>query len=80
MTEDLRDIWVNLAAAHPLLKLSLHMGLRGKGWRKADLSRAMSVDQKSVDRLLDLNHSSRLEQLESAFELSAARVSGGPRR
>jgi len=51
----------------PAVRLPL-LTLRGKGWRKADLSRAMNVDQKSVDRLLDLNHSSRLEQVESAFE------------
>lgn len=50
-----------------LLKLGLYMSMRDKGWRKADLARAMHVNQKSVDRLLDLNHASRLDQLESAF-------------
>lgn len=50
-----------------LLKFGLYMSMRAKGWRKADLARAMRVHQKSVDRLLDLNHASRLDQLEAAF-------------
>lgn len=50
-----------------LLKFGLYMSMRAKGWRKADLARAMKVDQKSIDRLLNLNHASRLDQLETAF-------------
>lgn len=38
-----------------------------RGWRKADLTRAMGVKPVAVDRLLDLMHSSKMDQLESAL-------------
>lgn len=50
-----------------LLKLALYMTMRARGWRKADLARALGVNQKAVDRLIDLNHNSRLDLLEAAF-------------
>ncbi|NBB84243.1 MAG: type II toxin-antitoxin system HicB family antitoxin [Alphaproteobacteria bacterium] len=51
-----------------LLKFGLYIGMTEKRWRKADLARAMGVPRKSVDRLLDLNHASRWEQMEAAFD------------
>ena len=60
------------------------------GWRKADLARALGVDAKIIDRLLDLRHSSTVVQLEAELapggcraeietrELAAARTDGLP--
>ena len=36
------------------------------GTRKADLARKLGVHGPQVDRLLDLDHNSRLEQIEDA--------------
>jgi antitoxin HicB len=55
----------------PLLtqaKLSLYMALRKMGIRKADLARRMGVSKAQVERMLDLDHASRLDQIESAFK------------
>jgi len=48
-------------------KVLLYRALREKGWRKADLARALKLDQKAVDRLLSVNHASRWEQVDEAF-------------
>lgn len=37
------------------------------GWRKADLARALGVHPPQVDRLLDVNHHSKLDQIEAAL-------------
>ncbi|RTL02335.1 MAG: type II toxin-antitoxin system HicB family antitoxin [Lysobacterales bacterium] len=37
------------------------------GWRKADLVRALGVHPPQVDRLLDVNHHSKLDQIEAAL-------------
>jgi antitoxin HicB len=55
----------------PLLtqaKLSLYVALRGAGMRKAELARRMGVSKVQVERMLDLDHASRLEQIEAAFK------------
>jgi antitoxin HicB len=54
----------------PLLtqaKLSLYSTMRSSGVRKADLARRMGISKAQVERLLDLRHGSRLEQIELAF-------------
>jgi len=48
-------------------KVALYEALRAQGVRKADLARRLGWRKSQVDRLLDLNHHSRLEQLEAAF-------------
>ncbi len=48
-------------------KVLLYRALREKGWRKADLARALRLDQKAVDRLLSVPHASRWDQMDSAF-------------
>jgi antitoxin HicB len=48
-------------------KVLLYRALRESDWRKADLARALGVDQKSVDRLLNLHHASRWDQVDDAF-------------
>lgn len=37
------------------------------GWRKVDLVRALGVHPPQVDRLLDVNHHSKLDQIEAAL-------------
>jgi antitoxin HicB len=62
----------------PLLtqaKLSLYNALRSAGIRKADLARRMGVSKAQVERMLDLNHASRLEQIEAAFKALHKRLS-----
>ena len=56
------------------LKLALYRAVRAKGWRKADLARALGVDAKIVDRLLDLRHSSTVVQLEAGLAACGCRA------
>jgi len=48
-------------------KAELYIALRASGVRKAELARRMGIQKQQVERLLDLDHASRIEQLESAF-------------
>ncbi len=48
-------------------KLALYSTMRTSGVGKADLARRLNCHLPQVDRLLDLRHGSRLDQLESAF-------------
>jgi antitoxin HicB len=49
------------------LKVELYRALRAEGKSRADLQRAMKVHRPQIDRLLDLNHASKLDQIEAAF-------------
>jgi antitoxin HicB len=54
----------------PLLtqaKLSLYSAMQASEIRKADLARRLGVSKPQIERLLDLSHGSRLEQIEQAF-------------
>lgn len=55
------------------LKLTLYRAMRARGWRKADLARAMAVNPRQIDRLLDLRHSSTVAQLDQAIRLCGRR-------
>ncbi|HEV7369205.1 type II toxin-antitoxin system HicB family antitoxin [Arenibaculum sp.] len=48
-------------------KVLLYRAFREKGWRKADLARAIGSDQKAADRLLSISHASRWDQVDQAF-------------
>ena len=48
-------------------KVALYKALRSQGVRKSELARRMNVHKQQIDRLLDIDHASRIEQLESAF-------------
>jgi antitoxin HicB len=61
---------VSLLAA---LKLAIYEAMRAREWRKADLARAMAVNPRQIDRLLDLNHASTVAQLEQAASLVGGR-------
>lgn len=58
-------------------KLSLYRTMREMDIRKADLARRLGW-QKQVDRLLDLTHASRLDQLEAAFNALQKRCTFRP--
>lgn len=48
-------------------KAGFYQAMRAKGIRKADLARSLGVHMPQVDRLLDLRHASKLEQIEAAL-------------
>ena len=47
-------------------KLELYRAMLATGTRKSDLARRLRVHPPQVDRLLDLDHDSRLDQIENA--------------
>ena len=47
-------------------KLELYRAMLATGTRKSDLARRLKVHGPQVDRLLDLDHDSRLDQIENA--------------
>lgn len=55
-------------------KLALYSEMLAQNVSKAELARRLSVNQKQIDRLWDLSHSSKLEQLEKAFEKLGKRL------
>ena len=55
------------------LKIILYLAMRARGWRKADLARALGIDPRMVDRLLDLRHRSTIAQLDQALRACGQR-------
>jgi len=49
------------------LKLGIYQAMRDEGIRKAELARRLGWHLPQVDRLLDLDHASRLDQVEAAI-------------
>jgi len=49
------------------LKLALYREMRAQGMRKIDLARRLDWHPPQIDRLLDLTHGSRLDQIEAGF-------------
>jgi antitoxin HicB len=62
------------------LKISVYRAMRERGWRKADLARALSLNPRQIDRLLDLRHGSTVAQLEQALAACGKRVEVDLRR
>ncbi|MCW5982662.1 MAG: type II toxin-antitoxin system HicB family antitoxin [Bryobacteraceae bacterium] len=50
-------------------KLALYEQMRAAGMRKADIARRLGWQRSQVDRLLNLSHASRLDQIEAALML-----------
>lgn len=50
------------------LKVHLYWALRAAGITRAELARRLGWNRESVDRLFRLDHRSRLEQIETAFD------------
>jgi len=57
------------------LKTLLYQAMRRESVTKAELARRLSCHGPQVDRLLDLNHSSRMDQIDAAFNAVGQRVS-----
>jgi antitoxin HicB len=56
------------------LKISVYRAMRARGWRKADLARAMGLNPRQIDRLLDLRHATTVAQLEQALTVCGQRA------
>ncbi len=55
-------------------KLALYEAMRTARIGKAEMARRLNCHLPQVDRLLDLGHASRLDQLESAFRVLGKRL------
>jgi antitoxin HicB len=60
-------VLVGLPSVVASAKAELYSALRSAGVRKAELARRMGIHKQQVERLLDIDHASRIEQLEAAF-------------
>lgn len=56
------------------LKVAVYLAMRARGWRKADLARALAMNPRQVDRLLDLRHGSTVAQLDQALRACGQRA------
>jgi antitoxin HicB len=56
-------------------KVLLYRAMREAGGRKVDLARRLGWHGPQIDRLLDLNHASRLDQIEAALAALGKRLS-----
>ncbi len=57
------------------IKVLLYIAMREQGVRKSELARRLRWHLPQVDRLLNLNHASRMDQIESAFDALGMRLS-----
>jgi antitoxin HicB len=55
-------------------KAELYRAFIASGVRKAHLARQLGIPKANVDRLFDVRHSSRIEQLEAAFAAIGKRM------
>ena len=65
-------------AALPTLtavKVLLYQGMRAQGIGKAELARRLGWHMPQVDRVLDVNHHSRLDQMDAALRAIGCRLS-----
>jgi antitoxin HicB len=62
------------------LKAGLYQAMRVAGVTRAELARRLNWKRESVDRLFRLNHRSRLDQIEAAFNAIGEEVSVGHRK
>ena len=58
-----------------ILKVELYRRLRTAGITRAELARRLGWHREQVDRLFRLDHYSRLDQIEAAFEVLGRKVS-----
>lgn len=49
------------------MKVRMYESMRDAGVRKADLARKLNLHRQEIDRLLDFEHATRLDRIESAF-------------
>jgi antitoxin HicB len=55
-------------------KTELYRQFMASGLRKVDLARRLGIPKTVIDRLFDLNHHSRLDQIEAAFAALGKRL------
>jgi antitoxin HicB len=55
-------------------KVALYQAMREQGVKKAELQRRLAVHAPQIDRLLDVRHASRLDQIESALAVLGKRL------
>jgi antitoxin HicB len=67
------EYWVSLPALD-VAKIGLYEAMRANGLRKSDLARKLGMHAPQIERLLDLTHSSKLEQVEVALAAVGYRV------
>lgn len=81
--EDRRDLpKPSLAERRPVvsvgteaaMKLSVYQAMREAGLRKADLARRLGWHGPQIDRLLDLRHASRVDQIDAALAALGKRL------
>jgi antitoxin HicB len=68
------SVLVGLPSIVASAKVELYKALRSSGIKKADLARRMGIHKQQVERLMDIDHASRIEQLEDAFAALAMRL------
>ena len=56
-------------------KFMLYEALRSAGIRKVELARRLRCSPSQIDRLLDVNHKSKLDRLQAAFAVLGKRLS-----
>ncbi|CAK0745645.1 antitoxin HicB [Azospirillaceae bacterium] len=59
------------------VKALLWQALKARGWRRADMARALNCTQSQVDRLLSLRHASRYDQVDAALSALGKRLTVG---
>jgi antitoxin HicB len=64
---------ISLAALQSA-KAELYSTFRTSGIRKAELARRIGIPKTNVERLFDLNHASRFEQIEAAFRAIGKKI------
>jgi antitoxin HicB len=66
---------VAIVSALVEMKLAIHQAMLADGVSKAELARRLNCHLPQVDRLLDLGHASRLDQIEAALRVMGKRLS-----
>jgi antitoxin HicB len=56
------------------IKALIWRSLKARGWRRADLARALGWSQSQVDRLLDPRHASRPDRIDTALAALGKRL------
>jgi antitoxin HicB len=59
------------------MKVFLYQAMREQGLRKADLARRLTWHAPQIDRLFDLKHASRVDQMDAAFAAIGRRLEIG---
>lgn len=69
-----KNLMISLPSIVDDAKVELYRALKSSGLQKAELARRMRIHRQQVERLLDLDHTSRIEQLELAFRAIGKRL------